>query len=153
MIVFIEKEPFYDNSPFSGQCHMYPTYMVKDGEEYFVFNRRDPDNSWALDENEQRKKHLLSTGGAYFKFNGYYNDPLEMLARVIERKHHFTQPESMYYCEDMERGYADFHGNRREVSAAFHYRIYDVALHEKIRRVVNLINKEAWEDAEAERVR
>ena len=33
----------------------------------------------------------------------------------------------------------DFHGNQNEVSAAFHYRIYDVALLEKIRTAAALI--------------
>ena len=33
-------------------------------------------------------------------------------------------------------GFVDFHGNRNEVSAAFHYRIYDKALIERIRTAV-----------------
>ena len=31
MIEIIEKEAYLDDSPFSGQCLMYPTYMRKDG--------------------------------------------------------------------------------------------------------------------------
>ena len=48
MIEFIEKEPYYDYSTFTGQCYMYPTFMVKDGKEYFMFNRLDPDDGWKL---------------------------------------------------------------------------------------------------------
>ena len=64
MIEFIEKEPYYDYSTFTGQCYMYPTFMVKDGKEYFMFNRLDPDDGWKLRENEDRKKFLASKDGA-----------------------------------------------------------------------------------------
>ena len=40
-IEFIEKERYYDDSAFTGQCWMYPTFMVKDGIEYFMWNRRE----------------------------------------------------------------------------------------------------------------
>ena len=36
MIEFIEKEPWYDSSPFTGGCNMYPIFMVKDGNEFFM---------------------------------------------------------------------------------------------------------------------
>ena len=38
MIKFIEKERYYDDSPYTGSCYYYPTYMVKDEKEFFVFN-------------------------------------------------------------------------------------------------------------------
>ena len=145
-IQFIEKEPRFSDSPYSGKSWLYPTYMVKDGKEFFVFNRRDPDSSWNLDANEARKQHLLSTDGAYFRFHGPRDNPLDMLADVVAEKHHFTTPESMYYCSIESNGFLDFHGNRREVSAAFHYRIYDVALAEKVQAAVEKINQESWEE-------
>lgn len=145
MIEFIEKEPYYDDSMFTGQCYMYPTFMVKGGKEYFMFNRRDPDDSWKLRENEERKKFLASKDGAYFKFNGYYDDPMDMIAEMKARKHTFTNPDDLFVdCKGHKsygEGFVDFHGNRREVSAAFYYRIYDEALLEKIRTAVEeLIN-------------
>ena len=30
MIEVFEKERYYDDSPFTGGCYMYPTYMRKD---------------------------------------------------------------------------------------------------------------------------
>lgn len=30
MIKFIEKERYYDDSPYTGSCYYYPTYMAKD---------------------------------------------------------------------------------------------------------------------------
>ena len=40
-----------------------------------------------------------------------------------------------------------FHGNRNEVSAAFHYRIYDKELSHIIKQIVECINKEKWTEA------
>lgn len=150
MIQIIEKAPHRDESPFIGSCNLYPTYMVKDGREYFMFNRREPDDRWRLEANETRKTFLIANDGAYFKFNGFYDDPMAMLAEVARRKHHFTDPENMYYCSIEECGYIDFHGNRREVSAAFHYRIYDPVLAARVQRAVERINREDWENWDRE---
>lgn len=55
MIKFIEKERYYDDSSYTGSCYYYPTYMIKDGEEFFVFNRREPDDEWKIKEDKARK--------------------------------------------------------------------------------------------------
>lgn len=146
-IQIIEKKPWFDQSPFTGSCWMYPTYMVKDGKEYFMFNRREPDDSWKLEADERRKQQLIASGGAYMTFNSFYPHPLEMLAEVAERKHHFTEPDKMYWSSIEAQGFVDFHGNRREVSAAFQYRIYDPELAAKIEAVVEHINREDWAGA------
>jgi hypothetical protein len=132
MIEFIEKERCYDDSWFTGQCWMYPVFMLKDGKEYFVQNRREPDDSWKQKELEGRKAELIANDGAYFRFNGFYPDPLKMLAEMEEQGHTFTEPDSLFVdCQNSKsygEGFVDFHGNRKEVSAAFHYRIYDLDL-------------------------
>jgi len=137
MIEFIEKERYYDDSPFTGQCWMYPTFMVKDGMEYFMWNRRAPDDSWKVKEREDQKAELLANGGSYFHFHGIYADPFKMLAEMENRGHTFTEPDNLFVdCSENPRcggGFVDFHGNRNEVSAAFHYRIYDKTLIERIR--------------------
>lgn len=148
MIKFIEKERYYDGSPFVGGCFYYPTYMIKNKKEYFVFNRREPDEKYNLEENEARKQQLIQTNGKYFKFNSFYENPIEMLNEIIERKHNFTDPENMYYCGIEKSGFLDFHGNRKEVSAAFHYRIYDEKLASQIIKIVECINNKKWIEAE-----
>lgn len=146
MIEIIEKEPYFDDSPFTGQCYMHPTYMVKDGKEYFMFNRREPDDSWKLRDNEERKAFLIANDGKYFVFHGFYNDPFEMLKEIAKRKHTFTESEENNYYGSIEKsGYLDFHGNRREVSAAFHYRIYDPEMAEKIKEAVHHIHRKEWD--------
>lgn len=59
MIKFIEKERYYDDSPYTGSCYYYLTYMVKDEKEFFVFNRRDPNDEWKIKEDEKRKNQLI----------------------------------------------------------------------------------------------
>lgn len=142
----IEKSPWYDNSLFTGDCWMYPTYMVKDGKEFFMFNRRDPDDAWALRELEACKTHLRMTGGRYFKFHGLKDDPIDWLKLIAYRKHHFTDPDNLYYCSIEEKGFLDFHGNLKEVSAAFFYRIYDKALAEQVQKLAALITQERFEE-------
>lgn len=148
MIEFIEKAPKWDDNPFVGGCYLYPNYMVKDGKEYFMFSRRDPCDSWMRTQDEARKKQLLENGGKFFRLHGFYYDPFTMLAEVIERQHHFTEPSKMYYASLEESGFVDFHGNRKEVSAAFSYRIYDPDMAAKIRRIAELINEGRWDDPE-----
>lgn len=148
MIKFIEKERYYNDSPFTGHCYYYPTYMIKDGKEYFVFNRREPDDKWNLEKNEVYKNQLIKTDGKYFKFNGFYENPIKMLKEIVKRKHHFTTPNKMYYGGIEENDSLDFHGNREEVSAAFHYRIYDEKLAMQIQKIVKCINSGKWNDAE-----
>lgn len=141
MIEFIEKKGWFDGSPFTGGCMMYPMFMVKDGKEYFMWNRREPDDSWKLKERERQKEELLANSGRYFHFHGLYADPFKMLEEMENRGHTFTEPDSLFVdCTGKPDGYGagfvDFHGNRNEVSAAFHYRIYDESMVEKIREAI-----------------
>ena len=148
MIEIFEKDRYRDDSPFTGGCYMYPTYMRKDGKEYFMFNRREPDSSWRLAENEARKAFLVSNGGKYFKFNGFYDDPYEMLKEMAEREHTFTEREdNNYWCSIEKHGFIDFHGNRCEVSAAFHYRIYDPEMAQRIQKIAHHIHEKEWDAA------
>lgn len=71
-----------------------------------------------------------------------------MLMEIVKRKHHFTDPKDMYYCGIDKAGFLDFHGNRKEVSAAFHYRIYDEEFATQIQIIVDCINHKKWDDAD-----
>lgn len=153
MIEFVEKKPWTDRSPFTGQTYA-PNYMVKDGVEYFLVNRvvRCDDRGYAnlhLDESrkglEATKQFLVKNGGAYFKFYGIYADPFEMLKKIAERGHTFCDPEKLFDdCRGINgygAGFVDFHGNRNEVSAAFHYRIYDMEMLERLKERVGFFMK------------
>ena len=111
-----------------------------------MFNRRDPDDAWALREQEAHKNHLRMTGGKYFKFHGIDDNPVDWLKRIANGKYHFTTPDNLYYCSIEEKGYLDFHGNLEEVSAAFFYRIYDKDLAEQVQKLAALITQERFEE-------
>lgn len=145
MIEFIEKEPWYNRSPFTGSCYMYPNYIVKDGKEFFMFHRRSTQASYEDATDEARRKHLLSTGGRYFRFNGYKDDPLEMLRIAADRKHSFVNPKKLLQFDYDGCGYVDFHGNFNEVSAAFHYRIYDTELVQQIKTAAEHLIRKEWD--------
>lgn len=139
MIVFAEKEELTFESE-DGYRLYRPVYMLKDGVEYFVVNRlvADKDGSWGKydvrrsnDEIQRYKKFLVNNDGKYFKFNGSFDDPFAMLDEMKELKHTFTSDELLYYNSANDR-IVDFHGNRREASAAFHYRIYDAYMVESL---------------------
>lgn len=143
LIKIIEKAGRFDDSLFTGDCMMYPIFMIKDGEEYFVFNRRQPEDGWREKERQAQISELLASSGSYFRFNGFYANPLDMLKEMSERGHTFCDPDQLFDdCRnnpEYGKGFVDFCGNRNEVSASFHYRIYDMALLEKIKEAVAYI--------------
>ena len=147
MIEIIEKEPYYDESPYTGNCWMYPTYMVKDGKELFMFNRRVPDDSWVKRDDEARKKFLIENDGKYFIFySSGYADPFEMIRTIAERKHSFTENNIDKIVTPFSKGgIFDFHGNRREVSAGFFFRIYDEDMAAEIKDYVGMIMRKEYE--------
>lgn len=145
-ISFIEKKPWHDNSPFTGGCDMFPVYMVKGGKEFFVINRRVPDDSWKTAELEEIKKLLIDTGGVYTKFHGMYKNPFDMLNEIVERKHTFREPDKLFIIPKNGE-FTDFHGNRNEVSAAFHYRLYEADFIRTVQKISGYINSGEWERA------
>ena len=147
MIEIIEKNGWFDDSLFTGDCMMYPVFFLKDGKEYFMFNRREPDDSWKKKERESQIAELIANDGTYFRFHGLYADPFDMLKEMTERGHTFCDPESLFVdCRNNPgygSGFVDFHGNRNEVSAAFHYRIYGMDLLDKIKEAAAPIIKKS----------
>ena len=62
MIKIIEKEPYKSFDKWNNQeCLMYPTIMIKDGKERFIFNRREPDTEYSEKEKKKILEILLKT--------------------------------------------------------------------------------------------
>jgi hypothetical protein len=147
MITFVEKSPWHDSTIFTGDCLMYPTYMQKEGKEFFVFNRREPaDSDFDTESEEAYKKQLMANDGAYLTFHGFWINPFDMLKSMAKRKLHFANSGDLY-SEFANHGFIYFEGNLREVSAAFMYRIYDTTMAEKLQNVVSLLIAERWDNA------
>lgn len=148
MIELIEKEPFTYRDPFIGETYA-PSFMVKDGQEYFVCNRVVREGSGGANGNycdesalglERVKQFLIQNDGTYFNFFGFYDDPFDMLKEMASREHTFCSPETLLDdCRGIKgygMGFVDFLGNRNEVSAAFHYRIYDMEMLERLKEAL-----------------
>lgn len=144
MIEFIEGEPFVSSGAFTPTRQtLVPVRMIKDGIEYFVSNLPIAGGNYSPEHHRKDldgyKEQLLRTGGQYFKFHGLYDDPEDMIAEMQERGHSFVDPGGLF-LESLPQGYGagftDFRGNRNEVSAAFHYRVFDRAYAEKLRELV-----------------
>lgn len=145
-IEFIEKEPYESYDRFNHRDSLlYPNYMVKDGKEHFMFNRRVPDDKWARRGEEGRKQLLTENGGKYFVFHSAFTDPFEMLLDIAQRRHHFSDPDSLYIGSLEKTGHFDFLGNRKELSAAYHYRIYNADMVAEIKEVVDMLKREEYE--------
>ena len=144
-ITFIEeeKEKWYSNNYAFGGRYLYPNYMLKDGKRYFIFNRGSDARGYDIDEQEARKSQLLSTNGQYFKFNGAFASPIEMLKWIVDNKYHFCSitADNVQYQDGTSEDHFDFHGNLVEISAAFFYRIYDKELVKEIETLLEQIPK------------
>ena len=130
MIKIIEKEPYknFDNWN-NRECLMYPTMMIKDGKEHFIFNRREPDAEYQEKENQKRIEILKRTDGKYTMFYGKYENPFEMLREIIKEKDLIiTNSQDIFDRRMTNEESIDFHGNRENYSSAFMYRIYDKKL-------------------------
>ena len=58
MIEFIEKEPRKSYDYWNmNECLMYPNFMIKDGKEFFIMNRRVPQPKYKDNEIQEHIKH------------------------------------------------------------------------------------------------
>ena len=150
MITFFEKEAFESTRlPTQERGSMLiPVFMMMGDDEYFVVNRnRDKTGHY---DTEHIKLKLIENKGAYFKFYGVFDDPYSLVQWVKDKKYSFecsgkngrvfNDAEALFSdCRDNERygkGFVDFGGNIREVSCAFQYRIYDIAIVEALKEQI-----------------
>lgn len=147
IVYFEEGEGYYDRTPFIGNCWRFPVYMVKGGKRHFVINRCSNENSIERDKRNEIKNHLIKTKGKYAKFYGLCDSPYSFLDFICKRKATFEKP--IWSTFDKNETSTDFRGNLKEVSAAFHYRIYDNEMIEQIKTIVSLIKSGKYEEAAA----
>ena len=152
-ITFFEKEAF-ESTPLPTHekgCMLIPVFMLKGGIEYFVINRsRDKEDHY---KTEHIKMRLLETKGAYFKLYGKFDDPYSLVQWVKEKKYSFeysgkkgrvyNDVASLFSdCRNNEgygEGFVGFGGNIRQVSAAFQYRIYDIAMADTLKEQIRTL--------------
>ena len=135
-IRFIEKEPFSNQNVLWAAPKYFPCYMLKDGIEYFLWNRTEPSDRFAVGDCESRKKQLLENGGAFFKFYDHsgHNSPISFLNWVKENNYSLVKDSTAQVLSDGRT--FDFHGNLNEVSCAFFYRIFDKQIIEQVSSLI-----------------
>lgn len=147
MIDIIEKEPYKDYDGWDNrECLMYPVMMIKNNIEYFIFNRREPEENYRNQENERMIRQLKENNGMYVTFYSPYQQSTKFLKNIIENEYSFDK-RCTEFREIKEGKFVDFHGNLNEISSAFMYRIYDTKLIKDIKQIVELIDNKEWEKA------
>lgn len=137
-ISFIEKEPHKSETIYFNGIY-YPTFMVKNSEHYFLYNRSVPASYGDEELQNARKQQLIDNGGAYFKFHDHskHNSPIELLKWIKEKGFHLDK---RYTAKILSDGKTfDFHGNLREISCAFFYRIFDKDMAKEIQEIISTI--------------
>lgn len=81
-------------------------------------------------EVEEFKNQLCKNDGKYICFNSKHKDIWQFLKWVKDSGYSFVNFSS--FC--IWHGFYEFHGNLKEYSCAFHYRIYDRKLYNNLRK-------------------
>ena len=155
-ISFVEKEAFESAPlPFNTKGDiLIPVFMIKNGKEFFVVNREREKREHY--DTEHIKMRLTENNGVYFKFYGIHEDPFALIQWVKGKKYafesskgsgrKFNDTETLFTDCRNEKGYGegfwDFGGNIREVSCAFNYRIYDIAMVNLLKEKIQNIHRE-----------
>lgn len=108
MIEFVEKEPFKDYDNWNNRnCLMYPNVLVKDGKEYFIMNRREPQGSSNHREITEVIDQLRENNGAYLTFYGSYIQLMDFLSYIIKNQYSFDKTFETF--EEYKKGnFVDF---------------------------------------------
>ena len=110
-----------------GNISLTPVYFEQAGKRYFIVNTGPGDRESNLDYYVQQ---LSKNDGKYFCFYCYKPDIREFLDIVKSKGYHFVDDTKF----DMHGDFVDFHGNMKEYSCAFMYRIYDMKMYEELKR-------------------
>ncbi len=135
-ITFMEKEPFRSETMYFNGMR-YPVYMIKNGVEYFLWNRSLPADYGDEETQDARKIQLLENEGKYFKFYDHsgYNSPIAFIEWVKNKNLHLRKGFTAKILEDGKT--FDFRGNLKEISCAFFYRVFDETTIKEIKKIIS----------------
>ena len=108
-------------------------FAVKDGKEFFIRGYRPNKIDFNFPNSEKAdifnmKMQFVKSDGRFVKFYCHSENPIEFIKFIKENKYHFEKRQKGYYdcefhiSENKER--YEFHGNLKEISCAFHFRIF-----------------------------
>ena len=126
-----------------------PVYAVVNGKKLFlksysnslsggIWSKYD---DWKSEKDlDAAKESIVKHEGRYCTFHGLFDDPFELLEWVKEKGYTLEAVRGFFISASTD-DYADFHGNLREYSCAFHYRIYDKEMMSKLKQMVSEMKK------------
>lgn len=142
-IKFIEGKKYIAEYGFTGNGEYTSIYMIKDNKKYFIGNIvKDLNNNDGyakynyknrITEIENIKKILISNNGKYFKIYGKFDNPFEFIDWIKENNYKFQIFGELF---EKHNNFVDFHGNLNEYSSAFHYRIYDLNMVNRLKEKI-----------------
>ncbi|HBY20386.1 MAG TPA: hypothetical protein DEG71_05155 [Clostridiales bacterium] len=144
-IMFKEGIAYESSYGCAGRAEFTPIIMVKENQEFFIQNKvkeitRDGYSKHHeernLNEIERIKKQLLNNDGKFLKFHAREENPFKFIQWVKDNNYTFEIHGELFY-ECNNDSFVDFHGNVKEYSAAFHYRIYDVEMIQELKNKVS----------------
>lgn len=147
-IKFIEKEKFTQKYGLNGDGEYTPVYMLKNNDEFFIGNIVKQINNYdylakynyknRVNEIKRIKEMLLNNNGDYLKEYGKFDNPFDFVDWVKENNYTFEiHGELFRNCEQ----FTDFHGNLKEYSLAFNYRIYNQDIVNQLENLVKETTK------------
>jgi hypothetical protein len=124
-ISFVNGEKYISKYGLCGEGEFLPYFMIKDNKQYFLRNavKGLSKNEYAckyehdLKEMETIKQQLINNKGAYFKYYGRFDNPLDLIKWMEENNYTFESFSSIE--EHFKDGSIIFHGNFKEYSGAF----------------------------------
>ena len=147
-IKFIEKDPYVSTEGSIKMRLLFPNYMVKDGVEYFMFNRFFFEDNFDEYQREGILLQLLNNDGMFFRFFGRKDNPLVYLWSVVKGQCTFAPYNKIPGIKrNPKDGRLDFYVILRDMSASFYYRIYDEELAMLVETVFNLIKDNKYDEA------
>ena len=128
---------------------MTPVYMIKDGERHFMWNKRSPGDRIEEMNDKERTVQLVANDGMFITFHSPM-PPLDLLMMFARRK--LALEKSCIAGKENIRYESEFKcwtlaGNTKEVSAAFHFRIYDKRLAEIAEKAIRAIKSKSYDEA------
>jgi len=126
-------------------------YFTMDGKKHFVSGITDCEPEYKIKGFfEDMKSQITMNEGKFVTFycaEWYYHatqgcrNPLDFLDWVEKRKYSFESFSGIRKKKELPGTPWDFHGNLREASAAFNFRIWDEKIAERIINKLNMLRK------------
>lgn len=150
-IEFVNGTPYVSDLGFTGKAEYTPVYAIINGKKHFVRNVRRPlegdsvawreyDTQKSLQEAEMAKKSLRDHKGKFITFYSQKDDPFEFLDWIRINEYTLTTAGNLF-LNSQNGDYTDFHGNCKEFSCAFYYRIYEKKLIDDLKCEVAKLEK------------